>query len=61
MAVWTRMVTVEIGKTECAFKTYFRGAIDRMSCMPGFGLGGPEAVMENNINKILALVEAVLQ
>lgn len=61
MVVWTRMVTVEIGKTGCAFKMYFRGAIDRMHCMPGIGLGGPEAAMENNINNIPALVEVILQ
>lgn len=60
MVVWTRMVTVEIGKTECAFKMHFRGAIDRMSYMPGIGLG-PEAAVKNNTNKIPALVEVILQ
>lgn len=54
-------MTVETGKTECALKMCFRGAIDRISCTPGVGLGGSEAASENNINKIPALVEVILQ
>lgn len=45
---------------ECAIEMCFGGRIDKMSCMPGTGLG-PEGTVVNNTNETPALMAVILQ